>query len=114
MSKRSDRFLVEDIIEHIDLIFLYTHNLDFDTFKSDSKTFNAVARCFTVIGEAGSRLSVQFSTNFPTVEIYKIIGFRNRIVHEYFGIDYEIVWNIIQQYLLTLKKELDEVLLKLD
>lgn len=73
--------------------------LDFDSFMSDEKTMDAVVRNFEIIGEAANRVDTDFRDSNPEIEWKRIRGFRNRIVHDYFGIDYEIVWQIIDEYL---------------
>lgn len=62
----------------------------------DEKTVDAVIRNFEIIEEASIRIDEDFKLDHPQIEWKKLRGFRNRIVHEYFGIDYEIVWSIIQ------------------
>lgn len=66
----------------------YVAGHDFDSFISDEKTMDAVVRNFEVIGEAANRVDPGFKTANPGIEWKRIRGFRNRIVHEYFGIDY--------------------------
>jgi uncharacterized protein with HEPN domain len=77
----------------------YTKDLDFDSFLFDDKTKDAVVRNFEIIGEAANRIAPEYKDKNPEVEWKRIRGFRNRIVHNYFGIDYEIVWEIIETYL---------------
>ena len=77
----------------------YTENLDFDSFILDEKTIDVVVRNFEIIGEAANRIDPDFRDQNPEIEWKRIRGFRNRIVHDYFGIDYEIVWTIIESYL---------------
>ena len=60
---------------------------------------DAVVRNFEIIGEAANRVDTDFRDSNPEIEWKRIRGFRNRIVHDYFGIDYEIVWQIIDEYL---------------
>lgn len=60
---------------------------------------DAVVRNFEIIGEASNRIDSDFRDRNPEVEWQRIRGFRNRIIHEYFGIDYEIVWEIVETYL---------------
>jgi uncharacterized protein with HEPN domain len=60
---------------------------------------DAVVRNFEIIGEAANRIDISFKESNPEIEWNRIRGFRNRIVHEYFGIDYQIVWEIIETYL---------------
>jgi len=68
--------------------------MSFDDFVSDDKTIDAVVRNFEIIGEAANRVPEDFKTDYPEIEWRRIIGFRNRIIHEYFGINYEIGWKI--------------------
>jgi len=109
MSKRSPELLVEDIIDSANKILSYTDNLSFDEFKSDAKTVDAVIRNFEIIGEAANRLPEDFKEKFSTIDWYRIKGFRNRIVHDYFGIDYTIVWNIKETFLLEMIEQLTTI-----
>ena len=84
-------------------IKLYTKDLDYDAFLADDKTIDAV-RNFEIIGEAANRIDPDFRDKTPEIEWKRIRGFRNRIVHDYFGIDYEIVWSIIESYLVSIRK----------
>ncbi len=96
MSKRDLILLLEDMLESASRIKKYTNNLDYDSFISDDKTIDAVVRNFEIIGEAANRVDPDFKTFNPDIEWNRLRGFRNRIVHDYFGIDYEIVWTIIE------------------
>ncbi len=102
MSKREPNLLVEDIIESGKKILEYTSNLSFEDFIKDEKTIDAVVRNFEIIGEAANRLPDNFKDNYPEIDWHRIRGFRNRIVHDYFGIDFAIVWNIKNSFLPTL------------
>ena len=102
MSKREPSLLVEDIIESANKILSYKENLSFEEFTIDSKTIDAVIRNFEIIGEAANRLSDDFKGKHEGVDWHRIRGFRNRIVHHYFGIDYSIVWEIKESYLPSL------------
>lgn len=99
MSKRSDFVLIEDIKESCFKIINYTEGYTQDQFVADSKTVDAVIRNFEIIGEAANRLSDDFKDKYPTIDWHKIRGFRNRIVHDYAGVDVNIVWVIITEYL---------------
>ncbi|MCC5925895.1 MAG: DUF86 domain-containing protein [Bacteroidetes bacterium] len=110
MSKRDDILLFEDMLEAAQKIKRYTKGMDFEAFVSDDKTMDAVVRNFEIIGEAGNRFDSVTRERYPEIEWNRIRGFRNRIVHEYFGIDYEIVWSIIESYLDELIAWLQKVL----
>ena len=99
MSKREPSLLIEDIIDSANKILEYTHNLSFEEFTSDSRTIDAVIRNFEIIGEAANRLPEEFKDLYSAIDWHRIRGFRNRIVHDYFGIDYSIVWEIKELFL---------------
>ena len=102
MSKREPSLLVEDIIDSANKILHYTDKLSFEEFTKDGKTIDAVIRNFEIIGEAANRLPEDFKESHLKVDWHRIRGFRNRIVHDYFGIDYSIVWEIKESYLPSL------------
>ena len=106
MSKRQPIHLVEDIIESGEKILLYTNGLSFEQFISDSKTIDAVIRNFEIIGEAANRLPEEFKDKYPEIDWHRMRGFRNRIVHDYFGIDYNIVWQIKETVLQEMLEKL--------
>jgi len=99
MSKRNPKLLVEDILESCHKIMEYTQGMSFEEFIADSKTIDAVVRNFEIIGEAANRLPEDFKDLHQDIDWFRIRGFRNRIVHDYFGIDYSIVWQIKETYL---------------
>lgn len=96
--------------EAAEKILKYTQGLSFEDFLADDKTIDAVVRNFEIIGEASLRIDEDFRLENPQIEWRKLRGFRNRIVHDYFGIDYEIVWSILTQDLEELVFQLDQLL----
>ena len=110
MSKRSSDLLLLDMKEAAEKILKYTQGLSFEDFLADDKTIDAVVRNFEIIGEASLRFDEDFRLENPQIEWKKLRGFRNRIVHDYFGIDYEIVWSILTQDLEELVFQLDQLL----
>lgn len=110
MSKRDTILLLEDMLQSAKRIKRYTENISFDSFMLDEKTIDAVVRNFEVIGEAANRIDPDFRDTNPEIEWKRLRGFRNRIVHDYFGIDYEIVWTIIESYLDELIDWLDTII----
>lgn len=109
MSKRSDQLLLEDIAESILKIIRYTEGYNQSEFEAEDKTEDAVFRNFEIIGEAANHLSEELKYSFQNVDWFKIRGFRNRIVHQYFGIDFEIVWHLISNYIPDLEREISIV-----
>lgn len=111
MSKREPKLLIEDIIDSGKKILEYTHNLAFEEFEEDGKTIDAVIRNFEIIGEAANRLPEEYKENYPEIDWHRIRGFRNRIVHDYFGIDLAIVWEIRNSFLPPLITKLEKLIL---
>jgi hypothetical protein len=97
--------MLNDIRQAIDRIEQYIKNLSFDAFSNDQKSVDAVVRNLEIIGEAASRLPDEFKEKYSEIEWYKVVGLRHRIVHEYFGIDLEIIWQILQKDLPELKSK---------
>jgi uncharacterized protein with HEPN domain len=110
MSKRSTDLLLLDMKEAAEKILKYTQGLSFEDFLADDKTIDAVVRNFEIIGEASLRIDEDFKLENSQIEWKKLRGFRNRIVHDYFGIDYEIVWSILTQDLEELVFQLEQLL----
>lgn len=110
MSKRRENLYLTDILESICAIESYTQNFTADEFARDRKTYNATIREFEIIGEAVKQLSDQSIEKYPYVEWRDIIDFRNLLIHEYFGVDLEMVWNIIADDLPGLKSAIEELL----
>lgn len=114
MSKRSNKDLLTDIIESIDKIFRYTEGMKFDDFMQDERTADAVVRNFEIIGEAANRIEEGLHSQFPEVEWRRIIGLRHRIAHDYFGIDYNIIWEIRETKLADFKQQMEKMLNQID
>ncbi|WP_375326086.1 DUF86 domain-containing protein [Flagellimonas sp. GZD32] len=110
MSRRDNTLLIQDMIESARKILTYTKDMSFVNFQNDSKTIDAVIRNFEIIGEAANRITETYKTENPEIEWIYLRGFRNRIVHEYFGIDLEIVWQIIEDDLPKLLETLNNKL----
>lgn len=106
MSKRDVRFLLDDILSSIAKIQRYVGTMDQEQFLSDEKTTDAVVRNIEIIGEATRQLPIDFTEQYPAIPWHQMAGLRNRIVHEYFGLDLEIIWAIIEQHLPALQKQI--------
>lgn len=106
MSKRDTVLLIADMLEAAEKIRRYTGSLSYEEFMLDDKTKDAVVRNFEIIGEAANRVDYAFKESNNQIDWNRLRGFRNRIVHDYFGIDYEIVWAIIENDLQKLVDQL--------
>ena len=114
MSEREIKNLLEDIYDAIKKILTYTKGMSYDDFIRDDKTVDAVVRNFEIIGEASNRIPDDFKTKHPEVEWRRIVGFRNRIIHEYFGIDYENLWRIKNENIPMLSEFMEQILEDMD
>lgn len=97
---------VEDMLEAIERIARYTAGLDEAPFVADEKT----VRNMTVIGEAARFVGADIETEYPHIPWSKMRGFRNIVVHEYFGVSMEILWQTVQTNLPPLVPELRRLL----
>jgi len=109
MSKRPVDLLLNDIRNAIERVNEYTENLTLEAFSKDQKTIDAVVRNLEIIGEAANRLPEDFNASHTNIEWHKVVGLRHRIVHEYFGIDIQIIWQILRKDLPELHHKLFEV-----
>ena len=109
MSKRNPSLLIEDILESANKIILFTEDISFEDFELDIKTIDAVIRNFEVIGEASNRLPESFKELNETIDWQKIIGFRNKLIHDYVKVNTGIVWEIRNDYLPKLINELKKI-----
>lgn len=102
--------LLEDILECISKIEGYTQGLKQDAFETDRKTIDAVVRNLEIIGEAANNLPTPYREFHNDIEWPQIIGLRHRIIHEYFDVDVDIIWFIVQNELAPLKRKVEKLL----
>ena len=114
MFKRSLKLLIDDIWESMEKIERYTEGMTRDSFQSDEKTSDAVVWNLEIIGEDARRLPEEFMDSNSEIEWFKIVGLRNRILHEYFGVDLEIIWPILKKDFPAFKASLKNIRSKLD
>jgi uncharacterized protein with HEPN domain len=106
-----DQHCLESIIEATDRIIEYTSGIkSADDFNNDYRNFDATIMNFVVIGEMVDKLSDDFKKEHPKMEWIKIKGFRNIVVHDYFGIDAEEVWQIIKNKIPVLKSDIQHLI----
>jgi len=101
---------LDDILLAINRISENTDGYTFTSFKKDFKTVDAVIRNFEIIGEASKNLSSEIKLRYDKVPWSEMYLLRNKVSHEYFGIDYEIIWDIAKNYLPENKKQIEEIL----
>ncbi len=111
MFKRTVRLYLEDLITSLLKIEDYTQGFSFESFDKDFKTIDAVVRNLEIIGEAARNIPEEFVESHTNIPCQEMIGMRNKVIHEYFGVDTEILWKTIKDDLPGLKKQIT-VLLK--
>lgn len=88
----------------------YLEGLDLNSFCNDTKTVDAVIRNFEIIGEAAKNLPDEIKTKYPEVPWKEMYYLRNKFSHEYFGIDYEIIWDISKNHLPANQIQIEQIL----
>lgn len=107
---RDYKVYLQDILEAISKIRQFTAGLDLSAFSQDAKTLDAVVRNLEIIGEAVKHLPDDVRTRSSEVDWKKIAGLRDILIHEYFGVNIEVIWNIVQQKLPGLEKAARDLL----
>lgn len=103
---RNTNLLIEDLWEAVEKVERYTEGFEHDRFVKDEKTIDSVVRDFEIIGEAVGKLPQEFKDAHPDIPWKKIIGLRHRIVHDYFDVDVEIIWRILENDMPSLRQNL--------
>lgn len=109
MSTRNWQLRVDDILESIQNILDYTEGMDFLAWGSDRKTIDAVVRNFEIIGEAANHIPPEIQSRFPDIPWSQMRGIRNVLIHEYFGVDEEVLWETVQNDLPALQEKLNRL-----
>jgi uncharacterized protein with HEPN domain len=85
------------------LYYALSNNFDFKQFKEDEKTVFAVVRALEIIGEAAKKIPLDIRTRFENIPWREMTGIRDKLIHDYFGVDVEVVWKTVTEDLLKLK-----------
>lgn len=111
MSDRNYSDFIQDIIDAINSINEFINELSFDNFVEDDKTSSAVTRKFEIIGEAANRIPKEIQDKYPEIPWSYMVGMRNKIIHDYDGINLMIVYdsakNDLNDLLISLEKIID-------
>lgn len=108
-SKLGDKVRLQHILDAIQEIESYLIDSDFDKFMENSMMRYACIKQMEIIGEASNHLSEEVKSEFTSVEWGQVVGMRNVLVHEYFGVDAKIVWEIIKGDIPDLKGKIIEI-----
>lgn len=106
----SPRELIRHILDEIDYILAQIPNTDFDSFVKNATLKRAFVRSIEIIGEASKKLPEDVKSKQPDIEWRKVAGMRDRLIHDYFGVDYTIVWDVATTKLPDLREKLQSLL----
>lgn len=109
MSERTDREFLSDIREAIQRIVAYVAGVDYESFVADTKTQDAVIRNLEILGEATKNLSEEFRAAYTGVPWKSMAGARDRLIHHYFGVNLDIVWQIVSTELPKVTDQLQDI-----
>ena len=108
--KRESVDYIKDILEAISKIEQFTQGMDYRTFVNDEKTVFAVIRAFEIIGEAAKNVSQSIKTKYANVPWREMSGIRDKLIHEYFGVIYKVIWQTIKEDIPPLKPNIEQIL----
>ncbi len=114
MSKKDSQIFIAHILECLDLISQYSKGKRQTDFLASTALQDAIIRRLEVIGEAVKNLAVSLKTENPEVPWKKIAGMRDILIHEYFGVDLELTWEVVKRELPKLKKQILKIKKELD
>lgn len=110
MSSRTDREFLADILEAIRRASLYVDEIAYDQFLADLKTQDAVIRALEVVGEATKRLSSALREQNASLPWKSMAGARDKLIHDYFGVNLDVVWQIVTEELPSVARQLEKIL----
>lgn len=97
MKKRELRDYLNDLIDSCNDILEFTKGFSFADFSKDKKTINAVIRSLEIIGEATKKLPAKLKSDYSDIPWKQMAGMRDKLIHEYFGIDKQMVWQVVKK-----------------
>ncbi len=108
--KRDYLDYLQDIIDSINDIESFVSGMNFNSFEKDKKTLNAVVRSLEIIGEAVKKIPDEVKNKYTNIPWKNMSGMRDKLIHEYFGIDEDIVWRVAVEELPPLKPFFEKIL----
>lgn len=101
---------LRDILSAMEAIERFVEGMNFDEFVKDDKTSSAVIRKLEIIGEAARHIPESLREKFPDIPWRGMAGMRDRLIHGYFEVDYQLVWEVVKREIPKLKPRLKQIL----
>ena len=101
---------LKDILAAMDAIDAFVAGMSLETFQTDDRTASAVTRKLEVIGEAAKQIPDDMRKNYPGVPWKEMAGMRDRLIHFYFGVDHQLVWNAIKERFPKIRPDIQKML----
>ena len=111
--KEEDRIItdyINDILGSINNIKAFLEDMDLPAFQKDTKTQYAVIRALEIIGEASKKIPEEVKANYSWIPWRFMAGMRDKLIHDYFGVDTEVVWNTVAEDITKLEEEIKQLL----
>lgn len=112
--KRGYKLFIEDIYECIEKIEKFIGDMEYENFLTDDKTNSAVIMKLEIIGEATKNIPKEIRQKYKEVSWKEMAGMRDKIIHFYFGVDYELVWEVIKKRLPEIKPKIRQIIKDLE
>ncbi|MFQ6052426.1 MAG: DUF86 domain-containing protein [Candidatus Hydrothermarchaeota archaeon] len=112
--KRNYKMFVRDIWDSINKIEEFVKGLSFEEFVNDDKTVSAVVRKLEIIGEATKNISPAIKRKYSQLNWRGMAGMRNKLIHNYFGVDFEILWKVVKEDITGIKPQVKQMLDELE
>jgi uncharacterized protein with HEPN domain len=114
MTNRDIKLYLKDILEAMETVEKFVVDMNFGQFKNNDLVSSVVIRKFEIIGEATRNIPQEIKKKYPDIPWKTMVGFRDKLIHFYFGIKYDIVWETIKSKLPELKEKIKKILEQLE
>ena len=101
---------IRDMLENAEKALLFVEGMKFEEFAEDEKTIYAVIRAIEIIGEAVRKIPKDLQNTYPEIPWREIAGTRDKLIHEYFGVNLSVVWRTLREDLPSLVQQLKNML----
>ena len=102
--------LLRHVLDEAEFLCSESAKLDEVSFENDEKSKRAFVRSLEIIGEASKSISIEFKQRYPHLEWKAMARMRDRLIHHYFGVDYPIVWDTVQNDIPVLREEIRRII----